>query len=249
MRVSLSPLASGWVVALVLILACPGSLTAAAPPTADQIIDRYIEASGGRPALARLETRVMKGRIEATTVGATGAFVMQAKSPNLQSSSIEFEGFGTVREGHDGKVAWSSMPGQGLRLKSGAELARVQRANVFPRELKLRDSYRDLVVKGAGKVDQRATWIVEGRFADGTPDRFHFDQSTGLLILEETEISLPDGTFKFELELGDYREVDGVKAPFLLRLRQPVEMGFQIRLDDIRHNVPLPTSTFAPPKE
>jgi hypothetical protein len=247
MRTSLSSLASAF--ALAIAISCPSILAATTPPTADQILDRYIEASGGSAALKRLESRVMKGRIEATTIGATGAFVMQAKTPNLQASSIEFEGFGTVREGHDGKVAWSSMPGQGLRLKSGAELARVQRANVFPRELKLRDSYRDLVVQGPGKVDQRATWIVEGRLTDGTPDRFHFDQATGLLILEETEIALPDGTFKFQLELGDYREVDGVKAPFLLRLRQPVEMGFQIRLDEIRHNVPLPSSTFSPPKE
>ncbi len=218
-------------------------------PTVDQVLERYVEATGGRAALEKLRSRVMTGRVEMTTLGASGKFEVWAKAPNQQMSSLEFEGFGAIREGYDGKVAWAVVPLQGLREKSGSELARVQRTAVFPRELKLRESYDGLKLLGAREVDGRQTWVVEATPKGGKPDLLLFDQQSGLLVREETTVESPLGEMTFELELGDYREVDGVKVPHLIRLPKPAEMGFQIRLDSVKHNVDVAAERFGKPSK
>jgi hypothetical protein len=234
---------------LLAIAASLGAAEPAAPPTAQQILDRYVEAAGGRAALEKLKSRVMKGKIEVTALGVTGPFEVRAKAPNKQVSTVEFEGFGAMREGFDGTVAWAVAPLQGVRTKSGGELARVQRSTVFPRELKFRETYDRLEAKGASKVGAADTWVLEGTVKNGKPDRLYFDQKSGLLLREETVVESPVGEMNFQIDLSDYRDIDGIKVPFTMRVPQPAEVGFQIRFDEVKHNVDLADTEFAKPAQ
>lgn len=236
-------------VAVSVACACSCSYAAEAPPTATQLLDRFIEATGGRAALEKLKSRVMKGTAEVTSLGASGAFEVRAKAPNRQVSRMEMGGFGALREGFDGTNAWTAIPGMGVRLKSGGELARAQRSTPFPRELKLAESYAKLEVKGSAKVGTAETWILEATPKDGKPDRLYFDKKTGLLVREETLVESAMGEMNFQIDLGDYRAVDGVQVPFSIRVPQPVELGFRIQLTEVRHNVDVGDSDFSRPKE
>src|SRR5690606_8762973 len=51
------------------------------PPRAEEILARYIEASGGRDALRKITTRIMRGTVEVASLGATGEFEVKAKAP------------------------------------------------------------------------------------------------------------------------------------------------------------------------
>ncbi len=220
----------------------------AGSPSVQAILDRYVEASGGRAALEKLKTRVSKGNVEVTTVGLSGAIEVKAKVPNKQISSVDLAGFGAVREGYDGTVSWSDAPGVGLREKSGGELARDQRTKVFPRELKLREAYERMEAKGAAKVAGADAWVIEGVSKGGKPDRLYFDQKTGLLVREESSVDSGLGEMTFQVDFLDYRDVGGVKVPFLIRIPKPETMGFQIKLDEVKHNVEVPDSEFSKPK-
>lgn len=234
------------------ILVASTSFTLAAepatPPTAQAILDRYIEASGGRAALEKLKTRVSKGKMEVTTMGLSGAMEVKAKIPNKQLSSVELAGFGAVREGFDGAVSWAEAPGVGLREKGGAELARDQRTKVFPRELKLKEVYERMEAKGAAKVGGADAWVIEAAPKGGKADRLYFDQKSGLLIREESSVDTGLGEMTFQIDFSDYREVDGVKVPFLVKIPKPETMGFQIKLDEVKHNVEIGDAEFSKPK-
>lgn len=219
---------------------------AGAVPTVDQILDRYVEASGGKARLAELTTRLMKGTLE-TAVGISGRFEVRMKSPNKAVSSMELQTFGTLREGYDGTVGWSSAPFQGTRLKEGTDLARVQRNAVFPRELRIREIYTRFEVKGSQKVGTADAWVVEATPKTGNPDTFYFDKKSGLLLREETTVDTVLGTFKFQTELSDYREVDGVQVPFSMRLPNPPELGLKVTFEEVKHNVPIADAEFAKP--
>ncbi|MBX3746491.1 MAG: hypothetical protein KF833_14380 [Verrucomicrobiae bacterium] len=223
------------------------SARAETAPTAGQVIERYIEAAGGRDALERLRSRVMRGQIEVTALGATGAFEIRSKAPDRQVSKIEFPVFGTLREGYDGTVAWAVVPLQGLRVKEKEELARVQRSTGFPRELSLGKAYRRLEVKGAVDVGGKPAWLLEGHPAEGKPDRLYFDRATGLLVREETTVKTLVGEMTFQVDLGDYRVVDGVQVPFSMRMPRPADVGFRIAIEEVHHNVPMEESEFAKP--
>lgn len=239
-------------VALLVALLLPyaaGAADGAKAPSVQEILDRYVEATGGREALGKLKSRVMKGTIEVTALAVSGQFTVKSKAPNKQVSGFEFGGFGSVREGYDGVVAWSSMPLQGTKKKTGGELARVQRSTVFPRELKLKETYERLESRGAGKVGEADAWIVEGIVKEGKPDRLYFDQKSGLLLREETLVSSAAGDMAFQIDFEDYRVVDGVKVPHVMKVPEPKEIGFRIKFDEVRHNLEISDSEFAEPKE
>lgn len=233
---------------LVFVASAPGA-RAADVPTASQVLDRYIEATGGRAALEKLKSRVMKGTVEVTALGASGQFEVRAMAPNRQVSKIEFGGFGILREGYDGTNAWTAVPGMGVRLKSGGELARTQRTMGFPRELRIAESYARLEVKGPAKVGAADAWLVEGSPKEGKPDRFYFDQKSGLLLREESTVESAVGEMIFQIDLDDYRVVDGVKVPFSIRIPQPAEMGFHVKIAEVKHNGEVSESEFSRPKE
>lgn len=218
-------------------------------PTVDEILNRYVSGSGGREALGRLKTRTMKGSIEVTALGASGQFTVRNKAPNKQATTFDFGGFGTVREGCDGTVAWSVMPLQGVSRKKGGELARALRSAAFPRELRLKETYEKLVVKGPAKVGTADAWLVEGSAKEGKPDRLYFDQKSGLLLREETDVETAAGEMSFQIDFEDFRDVDGVKVPFLMKVPQPAQIGFKVKFEEVKHNVDLPDSDFAEPKE
>jgi hypothetical protein len=218
-------------------------------PTVRQVLDRYVEATGGRAALEKLKSREMKGTIEVTALGTGGAFLLRAKVPNRQMSTLEFGGFGAMREGYDGTVAWSTAPLQGVKRKTGAELARVRRTTVFPRELKLAETYDRLEVKGAAKVGTVDTWLVVGESKEGKPDHLYFDQKSGLLLREESTVPTGVGEMTFQIDFEDYRVVDGVKVAHRMRVPQPPEMGFRIQFESVKHNLDFADSVFAEPSE
>ncbi len=51
-------------------------------PLADEVLDKYVEALGGKAAFEKLTSRVMKGDFELTTMGVTSVAEIYAKAPN-----------------------------------------------------------------------------------------------------------------------------------------------------------------------
>lgn len=48
------------------------ALTAEVTPTVDQVLDKYVQAVGGKSAFEKLTTRVMKGKVEVPGIGESG---------------------------------------------------------------------------------------------------------------------------------------------------------------------------------
>ena len=59
--------------------------TAEAMPTVDQVLDKYVQAVGGRSAIEKLTTRVMKGKVEVPGTGESGKVEIYKKAPKRGS--------------------------------------------------------------------------------------------------------------------------------------------------------------------
>ena len=79
-------------------------------PTVDQVLDKYVEALGGKAAIEKATSRVGKGIFEIPEFGATGTLTLYAKAPNKTAVVIDVPGFGVVKQGCDGNVAWDDNP-------------------------------------------------------------------------------------------------------------------------------------------
>jgi hypothetical protein len=223
-----------------------GAKTTTAEPTVDQILDKYIQATGGRQAVEKITSRVTKGTVELPTMGVKGEIESYAKAPNKTLTVINLSGLGEFSEGYDGKIAWSQNPMMGLREKSGAELSAIAQTSDIHAQIKTRKLYSKLEFKGKEKVDNRETYVVLATPAVGAPVKMYFDTQTGLMARTDLDFETPQGQFHIESTMDDYREVDGVKIAFLSRQKTAVA-DFVIKLTEVKHNVAIDDAKFNKP--
>lgn len=243
---------------LVLVAGASGSTTAqetkapAAKPTpalpsVDQILDKYVQALGGKAAIEKLNSRVTKGTFEIPDQGLTGSLDAYSKAPNKTASIVEITSLGRFRQAFDGTLAWADNPASGLRELGGQELANTKRNSEFYQSLKLRQLYPKMTLKGTEKVGERETYVIEADPGDGTLRRMYLDAETGLLLRNDTEFdTAAQGRVKIETYLDNYKEVDGVKVPFAMRQVNP-NTSWVIKVTEVRHNVPVDDAKFAKP--
>jgi outer membrane lipoprotein-sorting protein len=219
---------------------------AAKLPTVDQVLDKYVQAIGGKAAVEKATTRVSKGSFEIPAYGATGTAEIYAKAPNKSASVINVAGYGVVQDVFDGKTGWSLDPQSGLREKAGAELASTKLDSELHKSIKLKQLYPKIVVKGTDKVGDKDVYVLEATPAEGSTETWYFDTQTGLILREDTERESPQGKRAIQVFYEDYREVDGVKMPFSLRQISP-EFTLTIKFEEIKHNVPVDDAKFNKP--
>jgi hypothetical protein len=216
-------------------------------PTVDQVLEKYVKAIGGKDAVMKVTSRVTKGTFDLAAVGVSGApLEIYAKAPNKSYLVIDIAGFGQVQQRFNGTVAWSQDPQSGLREKTGVELAETKRDEDFHRDLKLKEIYPKLEVKGVEAVGGRDAYVVVGTPAEGSPDKMYFDKENGLMVRLDAERESPMGRAAIQNFMSDYKVVDGVNIPHTMKQVSP--MGeFVIKLVEIKHNVPVEDAKFNKP--
>jgi zinc protease len=220
---------------------------AAALPTVDDIFANHIKAVGGKEAIEKITSRSMKGSFEVEAYGVTGAPVeIFAKAPNKSAMKIDISGFGVVNQVFDGATGWDSNPMTGLRELSGAELARMKRGSDFYRELNYKKYYTKMIVKGREKVGSYETYLIEATPAEGSIEKLYFDVDTGLLVRRDGEEESPQGKVLLENYLEDYKVVDGVKIPHVMKRVNPA-MTIVIKFTEVNNNVEIDDATFNKP--
>ena len=232
-------------------LLCLALLTAARAaensPTVDSILDKFIEASGGRTAMEKIKSRAIRGDLD--IMGSTSDWVMEAKAPNKLFSGFTHSTLGTLADGFDGAVAWSKNE-SGVRIKEGEELAKTKRDAEFYRFLNFKKLYPDLHYKGTEKVDGEEVHVLESKPSASSMERLSFSTKSNLLIQQEAQFEGPQGKIEVTTRLTDFRPVDGVKYAHSLKFKLRAgeqELEFSIKLKEVKHNMAIEDAKFAKP--
>lgn len=218
-----------------------------AAPTVDSILDKHIEAIGGKAALAKLKSRTMKVKMESEALGSSEGEIL-AKAPNKQRTRIELANSGTLYEGFDGAVAWGKSPWEGLRIKAGDELAKTKRDAIFQRELDAKKIYPDLAFKGTEKIGEEEALVLESKPTHTSKERFFFSAKTSLLIRQESQFEGPQGQVSVVSLPQAYKSFDGIMYPTEVKLKFAAggqNFEFTLRVLEIKHNVELSDDKFA----
>jgi len=217
-------------------------------PPADQILDAYVEATGGRDAYDRISNRVTRGTMEIVGQGVTmDLTIYNAKAGKLYMI-VESEATGRIEKGTDGKVVWENSAMMGPQIKEGQERSDFLREAALDKYARWREVYGDAECVGAESVDGNPAYKVNLTPKDGRPQSLYFDQASKLLVKVDLTVENPMGVIPVETYLRDYRKVDGLLLPYTARV---VVMG-QERLmttESIEQNVDLPEDRFGLPEE
>lgn len=211
-------------------------------PSVDIILDRYVNALGGKEAIEKLTTRVRKGTVQITDVAATGTVERFQKAPNKLKATQHIPGYGTIQTVFDGNAAWYGRPEIPLQQPHGAWLADIRRQADFYWPLNLKQIFPTLKLKGKTLVGRRTAYLVEAIPAEGSTELLYFDAETGLLTRQD--IKTVEGTQTVTTLFEDYREVDGIMLVFTIR-----QGPMTIRYTEVKHNVPIDDSLFAKPEQ
>jgi photosynthetic reaction center cytochrome c subunit len=212
-------------------------------PTADEVLDRYLQAAGGATAIDSVTTRVMKGTI---TFGDRNVPIdIFSKDPDKRISFTHTPDGDSVTA-FDGKEGWLAAPKHPIRMMHGSDVdAAAMDADLhFPAHLERMLSKTD--VRGAEKIDGHDAHLVEGEREGKTSLQLYFDAKSGLLLRLVRYGETPLGLLPTQIDYADYRVVNGVTIPFRWTLARPGGR-FTIQLSDVKQNVPVDDTKFAKP--
>ena len=228
------------------LLALAGAVPLLAQPSVDQILDKYVQAIGGREACEKVTTRLMKGTVEIPDDNATGEVRVYAQAPGRYRLTLDIPG-GIVETVLDGDNGWEKNPDSGVHAMSRSDLAIAQLEHHFYRDLRLKELFPKLEPGGEAKVNGRAAYAISATPGTGPAEKFYFDAETGLLLKRDYErITLEDGIVQYEVFYSDYRDVDGLKLPATIEQRSP-DNTMIFKFSEIRNNAALEETAFAKP--
>jgi carboxyl-terminal processing protease len=197
-------------------------------PEAVQIMERHIEAVGGRTALAALKSRVSTGTCTLPMQSMTGKVTIYEQAPNKKSMEINVPSMGVMQFAFDGARGWMQHPLMGFIEYTEQLLPGLQRDSDFHKLVNYREQYVRMEHAGVrGKTN-----VLFLTTPEGTVEEMLFDVSSGLLVYQ--------GGMHFD----DYRQVGAVKVPFSTRFTfSGLEM--LIRLEHVTHDAPISPDAFA----
>src|SRR6266700_1310927 len=112
---------------LLLLLAARALFAADELPSAESLLDRFAQVTGGKQAYESRKTEFTKGTMEAAAQGLRGTVLRYMDGGGNYYSSLEIAGIGLVETGvHDG-IAWERSDILGPRIMEGAERAHALR--------------------------------------------------------------------------------------------------------------------------
>ena len=213
-------------------------------PTVDQILSRYVQALGGAQAVQKVSSRIAKG----SRIGADGVLVPEdvyQKAPNKLLTVTTYPDV-VFSTGFNGIEGWGQSSKGGLRELPGPVLVQLKSDSEFYKEIRTKELYRRITLVGKSTVGDSEVYVIEATPLSGSSEKLYFDARTGLLLRRYMESQTILGRFPLQTEYEDYREVDGIKQPFLIHWSMPGRIWGR-KIAEIKQNVAVDDARFNPP--
>ena len=187
-----------------------------AMPSMKEILAKYVDAIGGSAAIQKNQTRVEQGSVEGPR-GPDAAIETYRTAPD-KAFAIVHRPNGDVSEGVSEEIGWGKRANGEVTDESGDELARSRQwAEFYPGERFDKD-YERFQVRGVESVNGHDAYVVMASWKGDGADRIYFDVQSGLLLRITHRIESPLGALPLQTDYEDYRDVNGLKIPFTVRV-------------------------------
>jgi len=235
--------------AIIFLFALPLALSG---QTADDVINAYLKARGGIAKIKSIQTERVTGTISFAP-GVEGPFFVERKRPLKMHMELTVNGQSLIRV-YDGKSSgWIYNP-----FAPNAAVLPMTPADIsgIADEADFEGPFVDYKTKGnrieyAGKEQIDGKIVHKLKLTDklGEASYFYFDASTGLIMKWQGVRKVGDKVLPWETYFREFREVDGLKYPFLVESAAVDSDQIQkITATKIETNIPLDESQFAKPK-
>lgn len=218
-------------------------------PKAEQILEKFVEATGGKAAYEKLHNRVTEGTFEIVGMGSKAKMTTYEAAPNKQYVAIESDVFGKMESGTDGNVAWEKTMMMGPRVKEGEERAAALRDAMFNRPVRWQKAYKSAECVGMEDVDGKPCYKVVMTPRDGQQETRYYDKASHLLVKLETKLKTHMGEVDLVARVSDYKKVDGILMPHKIVQDARGLQKMAIDTTAVKHNTTIEADRFNLPDD
>lgn len=215
---------------------------------ASGVLEKLIEANGGRKALENIKDTLIAGTFDLTQMGMSGTMTISHKEPNMFRQDIEVMGM-VVTNAFDGEVGWMINPQTGAseelpedlqgQAKRGA-LGYGSAILLHPEKYGI--TYK---LKGEETVDDIKCTVLEQVYTDGHVALMYLDNSTHLLYkTRQPTLNQMGVEVETDAVFSDYKDVDGIPSPHLVTIYQDGEEFAVMTVSEIKYNNGFEASLF-----
>ncbi|MDR0660499.1 MAG: insulinase family protein [Prevotellaceae bacterium] len=182
--------------------------------SAEQIINGYATALGGKAAIDKIDSYKMLG--EMSMMGQKVEVTQAFKKPNHTSMVMSMGGMVVQKIVFDGsKLKMSGMQGE-QEITEGDQLEEMKAsAGICPELSYAKNGYK-LTVKGVEQVNGKDAYALEVVKGSNTTIDY-YDVESGLKVKSVATVDSPQGAMQQATEYGDYKPVDGVMFPHTVK--------------------------------
>ena len=193
--------------------------------TAQSVIKKHIDASGGEKALKAVKTLLVSSK--GTIQGQNLDMISKVSNKGMSSTDITMQGMSMMKQVIGDKVGYQTSRGQKKNIE-GAELVKEKKEAIPFIELNMLTD-KTIALNGIEAVNGQDAYVVQ--FGDS---RYFYDVKTGLRIASENESGEGAQKRKVMTSFNDYVDVKGVKVPYKITL--DVGMPLEFITQDVKVN-------------
>lgn len=237
---------------ILMVLFLAASFTNVFALTVDEVIEKNIEAKGGREKLEAVKSMKTTGKLFAMG-GMEAPFTMYNKRPDHYRFEATIQGMSMV-QAYDGETAWSIMPFGGStepqKIPDMQAQSTKQQADMDGFLLNYKE--RGYKVELVGKEEVEGTEVyhlkltnlgmLEGMTIDIYLDAEHFIE-----IKQSMKGSFEEQAFEVDTYMGDYKEVEGMMMAHSIDVKMGGQTVSTLVLEKIEINAEIDDSIFTMP--
>jgi hypothetical protein len=209
--------------------AAPAQQPAAVLPTAQQVIDRYIAAIGGRDVVTRRKSSRATISLDMPAQGIRADMEVFTAAPDRLLVKTTIPGMGETLSGYNGTVGWSIDPVMGPRLLEGAQLQQTREDADFYGALHEPSKFTTMEVVEEADFEGKRVYKLRLVRKSGRETFEHYDVTTGLLVGTVGSQATAMGDMKVTTVMGDYKDFAGMMLPTSTTMRAgPTEMRLKV---------------------
>lgn len=217
----------------------------AARQSVDEIVARNLDAKGGLARMRAVQTVKQTRRMNLQ--GIDSPVVVYTKRPNLVRQEISAGGKLVVMA-YDGMTPWIVNPLTGSNSPiqvMGAQADAIRQDSDFDGPLvDYRAKGTAIELVGTEALGTAKVYHLKLTSRAGAVQHYYIDAETAL----EVKVSMESGGTTIEQELSDYRDVEGIKIPFVIRTSANGVRQGEIRVEKVEFNVKVDDAIFRMPK-
>lgn len=218
----------------------------AAGQTGDEVVEKMIEAMGGRKVLEGIKDMTVSATVEVIQMGIDALVTSYVKEPNMGRTDIEVMGM-LITQAFDGDRAWMINPQTGGVEDVPEEAQEYARrdslgfsALLNPKKFGITFTY-----KGKEKIEDKEYLVLEQAFEDGYKSTSYLDPET-YLSYKSVGTALNDMMMEVEQVTysSDYKKVEGVVIAHSVTVFQDGAEYITSTVTEVKFNTGLEDSLF-----